>query len=129
MFPFSVSICPVISSLSSQYGEKTGSSLVKIAQVARIDLVATWRCLCGRIISNKSILMQDNEEGTVHAQFTVVVHKVQFSELLQKETDAGARGVDHVSRRVLTDIWNDQLRRYAGIAAHFPHQFFQHEQL
>jgi hypothetical protein len=33
-------------------------------------------------------------------QFMVVVHEVQFSKFLQKETDAGARGADHVSRRV-----------------------------
>jgi hypothetical protein len=73
--------------------------------------------------------MQDDEEGTVPVQFTVVVHQVQFSEFLQKETDAGARGADHVSRRVLTDLWNDQLSRFACIAAHFPYQVFQHEQL
>jgi hypothetical protein len=55
--------------------------------------------------------MLDDEEGTVLVQFTVVVHEVQFSEFLQKETDAGARAADHVTRRVLTDLWNDQLRR------------------
>ncbi len=73
--------------------------------------------------------MLDDEEGTVRVQFTVVVHEVQFSEFLQKETDAGARGAEHISRRVLTDLWNSQLRRCACIAAHFPYQVFQHEQL
>ena len=92
---------PVISSLSGHYGEKIGSGLVKIAQVIRINSVETWRCLCSTISGNTTIFMQDDEEGTVHVEFTVVVHEVQFSEFLQKETGGGARGADHVSRRVL----------------------------
>jgi len=95
----SVSICPLHLLSSIHYGEKIGSVLVKIAQVIRINPAATWRCLGGRIISNKSIFMQDDEEGIVPVQFTVVVNEVQYSEYLQKETD-GERVVPIMSAGV-----------------------------
>jgi hypothetical protein len=97
--------------LSGHYEEKIVSGLVKIAQVARIQPVEIWRCLSGAIIGNKRTFMQDDdEEGTMPAPFMVVVHEVRSSIFLQKETDARACGPDHVSRRVLIDLWNDHLR-------------------
>jgi hypothetical protein len=91
---------------TGHYGWKTCSGLVKIAQVIRIIPVATWRCFhqCGHW--KKSIFMQDDDEsGTKHVQFTVVVHEAEFSEFLQKETEAGVCSPDHVSLHVLTVIY------------------------
>ena len=57
-----------------------------------------------------SVVEDDIEEGTVHVQPAVVVNETQFAELIHEETDAGARGADHVGQHVLTDLRNDRLR-------------------
>jgi hypothetical protein len=44
------------------------------------------------------------EEGTVHVQSLVVVNEAPLPELIRKETDAGARGADHLNQHVLTDL-------------------------
>jgi len=46
-------ISPVAQNLRSNLFNKTDGSLVRIAQVARIDPVAAWRCLRAKISSNK----------------------------------------------------------------------------
>ena len=40
----------------------------------------------------------------------VVVNEPQFAEPIHEETDAGARGADHLGERFLTDLRNDRLR-------------------
>ena len=57
-----------------------------------------------------SVVEDDIEEGTVHVQPAVVVYEAQFAELIHEETDAGARGADHLGQRFLTDLGNDRLR-------------------
>lgn len=55
--------------------------------------------------------MQDDiEEGTMHVKMAVVLNEAQLPELIQKETDAGPRGADHLGERFLTDLRNDHLR-------------------
>ena len=52
----------------------------------------------------------DSAEGAVHFQFAVasVVDTAQFAELFHEETDAGARGADHLGERFLTDLRHDR---------------------
>lgn len=57
-----------------------------------------------------SVVENDTEEGTVHVQPAVVVNEAQLAEPIQKETDAGARGADHLGERFLADLRNDRLR-------------------
>jgi hypothetical protein len=52
----------------------------------------------------------DIEEGTVHVQSLIIVKDAQLPELIQKETDAGARGADHLNQQVLTDLRDHWLR-------------------
>jgi hypothetical protein len=56
------------------------------------------------------IVEDEIEEGTVHVQPTIVMYEAQFLELVHEETDAGARGADHLGEHFLTDLRNDQLR-------------------
>ena len=46
----------------------------------------------------------------MNLQSAVVVNEAQLPELIQKETDTGARGADHVGQCFLTDLRNDRLR-------------------
>src|SRR5680860_140576 len=72
-----------------------------------------WPGSIARTQRNRSgnlILEDDIEEGAVHVQPAVVLNEAQVAELVQKETDAGARRADHLSQRVLTDLPNDRLR-------------------
>ena len=56
------------------------------------------------------VVQDDTEEGAVHLQSAVVLNEAQLPELIQKETDAGARGADHFRQHFLTDLRNDRLR-------------------
>lgn len=51
----------------------------------------------------------DIEEGAVHVQPAVVLNVAQLAELVEKETDAGAGGADHLGERFLTNLRNDRL--------------------
>jgi hypothetical protein len=42
-------------------------------------------------------------------QLAVVADEARFAELLHEETEAGARGADHVGQLVLTGLGNDHL--------------------
>jgi len=58
----------------------------------------------------------DIEEGPVHVQLPVrvllalVANEAQPAEPIQKETDAGARGADHLGERFLADSRNGRFR-------------------
>jgi hypothetical protein len=56
------------------------------------------------------IVEDDIEEGAVHVQPAVVVNKAQSAELIHEETDAGARGADHLGEHFLTDLRDHRLR-------------------
>ena len=49
------------------------------------------------------------EQGTVHAQLTVVLNKAELPELIEKETDTRPGGADHFGQRFLTDLGNGGL--------------------
>jgi hypothetical protein len=59
------------------------------------------------------VVEDDRAKGTVHVQlplrgqFAVVVNEAQLVELIQKETDPGARGADHLGERFLADLRNE----------------------
>ena len=69
------------------------------------------------------VVEDDIEEGTVHVQPTVVVHEAQFAELVHEETDARARGADHLGQHFLTDLRDHRFR-----LAFFPNVGQQQEQ-
>lgn len=54
----------------------------------------------------QSIVEDDIEQGTVHAQSSIVTNKAKFSELVHKETDPRPSGPDHLGKRLLADIGN-----------------------
>ena len=63
----------------------------------------------------ENLVVEDNiEEGTMHlqplVQPAVVLNEAQFLELIHEETDAGARGADHLREPFLTHLRNDYLR-------------------
>ncbi len=46
----------------------------------------------------------------MYFHFPLVGNEPQLSELIQKATDAGPRGADHLGERLLADLRNDWLR-------------------
>ena len=52
------------------------------------------------------------EQGTVHAQLTVVLNKAELPELIEKETDTRPGGADHFGQRFLTDLGNGDFRLF-----------------
>ena len=48
----------------------------------------------------------DIEEGTVHAEGTIVVQETQFPELIHKVIDARSSGADHVREHGLIHVRN-----------------------
>ena len=64
----------------------------------------------------------DIEKGAMHVHPAVVTNKAQFAESVHEETDAGARGADHIGECFMTDFRNGCFLR-----AVFPEMSHQQE--
>ena len=78
------------------------------------ESMTNWPYLpSARVYPTVNLVMQDHiEEGAVYVQFTVVLNKAELPKLIEKETDARARGADHFGQRFLTDLCNGRFRLF-----------------
>src|SRR5437867_9409892 len=107
------SVGPAAQNPRSTLSNKTEGNLVKIAQYEGCGARPLHACPARNRRSFKKgnlVVEDDIEEGTVHVQPAVVVDESQFAELIHEETDAGARGADHLGEHFLTHLCNDRLR-------------------
>src|SRR5580765_5893974 len=93
---------------------KTDSGLVKIAQFEESRRQTTPRSPCTKSTKpQEGELVKENdiEEGALYVKVAILVFNgFLLPELSHKETDAGARGADHLGQRVLGDLRNDRLQ-------------------
>src|SRR5437879_13393441 len=65
---------------------------------------------CGRPSCVRLLVQDDAQQRAVDFDAAVVINEAQSSELVHKETHAGARGADHPCERLLAYLREDRLR-------------------
>jgi len=70
------------------YGQKTGRSLVKLAQMAGMDKAEYGPCSTPEQLRYEALIVKDDiQKGTVHVDATIVVQKAQLPEPIHEEAD------------------------------------------